>query len=454
MLTAISPLDGRYEEKLAPLQRYFSEDALIRERCAIEIRYISYLIRKAGIFRLSRAEQKRLADAASDCSSIDVARVKEIESTVRHDVKAVEYYLRERFDFLDPNVIHFGLTSEDINNLAYSRLFAGFMTECQLPRLRELLTLLCSLAEAWERAPFPTRTHGQPASPSTAGKELAVFISRLTRVFTALKAFRFRGKLNGATGNYSAPAAAFPNVDWPGISRGFVESLALEFNPATTQIEGHDAWAEYFDLTRRLNNIVIDMNQDIWTYLMLGFLTQTSNPDEVGSSTMPHKVNPIRFENGEGNLQLSNGLLATLSDKLCRSRLQRDLSDSTVTRSIGTALAHSHLALGETIGGLGTLRLDAEACLRDLREHPELLAEPIQTILRAEGVPNPYERLKEFTRGKRLSPASLSAFIGELDVAAPVKRRLKALKVEEYVGLAPEICRRVVAETRRELRKK
>ncbi len=450
-LLAISPLDGRYALSLKSLRNWFSEFALIRARCDIELKFLLDLD-KSGLFPpLAEAEKERITALSGAFCEADALQVKEIENVTRHDVKSVEYFLRKRLGLSNPNMIHFGLTSEDVNNLSYSGLFRGFLSKEMLPRLRELILQLCETASQTAREPFPTRTHGQPATPSTAGKEIAVYISRLTKIFRKLRVFRFRGKLNGATGTYGAMLAAFPSFDWIAFSRKFVESLGFEFNLATTQIEDHDGWAEFFNLVRQANNIVLDLGQDFWTYLMLGFFTEEAVAGEVGSSTMPHKVNPIRFENGEGNLYIANALLAMLSDKLCRSRMQRDLSDSTVTRNVGVAMAHSFLALGETVQGLKKIRFNPARCRKELADSPQLLAEPVQTILRTVVKDDPYELLKQMTRGKTVSLHDVLETLKPYNLGEERLRPVQQMKPEDYIGAAPAICLEIVDQARKEV---
>ncbi|HHJ53259.1 MAG TPA: adenylosuccinate lyase, partial [Caldithrix abyssi] len=332
---AISPLDGRYRQKLAHLSDYFSEFALMRSRVQVELRYL-LVLDAAGLFApLNHAEKQAIERQLDQFTDEDYRQIKEIESRINHDVKACEMFLRETLGLRQPNMIHFGLTSEDVNNLAYTLLLKEYLEREQLPQLRSLLEQLATLAESWCAVPFPARTHGQMASPTTGGKEMAVYINRLLRVYRFLRAFRFRGKLNGATGNFSALVAAFPQYDWIEFSRQFLQSLDLEYNPATTQIEDHDTWGAYFAIVRQLNNILLDFDRDMWLYLTLGYLVMEADAGAVGSSTMPHKVNPINFENSEGNLQISVALLNGITDKLGNSRLQRDLSDSTVERNKG-----------------------------------------------------------------------------------------------------------------------
>jgi len=447
----ISPLDGRYYRRIGHLSDYFSEFALARSRCLVELKYIEALD-ETGLFpALAKREKQKLEKAKETFTEDDFARIKAIEDRVNQDVKSCELFLRESLQLDNPNLIHFGLTSEDVNNLVYNRLFDTFRTDQQLPLLKRLLVRLCKMVEEWCAVPFPARTHGQAASPTTAGKELAVFLSRLLRQYNALRQFRFRGKLNGATGNYSALMAAFPEHDWIAFSRRFVEALGFDANPCTTQIEDHDTWSAYFDLTKRINCIVLDLDRDLWAYISREWFRLKPQTDEVSSSTMPHKVSPINFENSEGNLLLSNALLSTLADNLTQSRMQRDLSDSTMTRNVGVALVHAHLAVMETLRGLEKLALDETAILRDLEDTPEVLAEAYQTILRTTDIDDPYELLKEQTRGRKVSLEDLHRFVDGLDVSDAVKGKLKGLRVRDYVGDAAKICGLVIEEARKEL---
>ncbi len=438
-MDAISPLDGRYGERLAPLAAYFSEPALMGARVRVELQYLEALDTTALFPALTPTERDAMGRAGAAFTAEDYQRIKAIERSVHHDVKACELYLRERLPLANPNMIHFGLTSEDVNNLAYSLLLKSFVGEQLAPLLRRLVARLAAMAAAGKAVPFPARTHGQLASPSTAGKEMAVFLARLLRQNERLVGFRFRGKLNGATGNYQALAAAFPGHDWPAFALGFVSRLGLEFNPATTQIEDHDAWGELFYLVRQINTIVLDLDTDLWLYLALGYFEQAADRKAVGSSTMPHKVNPIHFENSEGNIAMANALLAALAEKLGHSRLQRDLSDSTVARNIGVALAHSILAWQETLRGLDEVAVNPARCRAELENNPQLLAEPIQTILRAHGHPDPYTLLKELTRGRTVTAADLRAFIDRLDVPEELRERLRRLEVTAYTGFAERI---------------
>ena len=448
---AISPLDGRYGKRLEALGEYFSEYALMRSRVIVELRFLKALD-KSGLFeKLTSTELEKIDAIEKEFSIEDYRRIKEIESRLNHDVKSCEVFLQEKLQLKQNNMIHFGLTSEDVNNLAYSFLFKEYAANEQLPQLKELILVLADLAEKWKDDPFPARTHGQMASPSTAGKEMAVFANRLLRQYKLLKDFKFRAKLNGATGNYSALLSAFPDFDWLNFSRDFLTEYGLEPNLVTTQIEDHDNWSAWFNISRQINNIVLDLDRDIWLYLTLGYLRMQAKNGEVGSSTMPHKVNPINFENSEGNMQVSTSLLNGLSDKLGNSRLQRDLSDSTVTRNIGSALGHSHLAVQETIRGLKKLDVNAEYCLSELEAHPELLAEPIQTVLRKEGIDDPYNLLKGITRGKRVTQEELEKFVKDLPISQKAREYLAGLKVSSYIGIAPQICQMVIDEVNQEI---
>jgi adenylosuccinate lyase len=451
MTHTISPLDGRYGDRLQHLSQYFSEYALMRARCQVELCYVLALD-KTGLFMpLTLTEKQRVDDALQHFADEDYQRIKTIENATRHDVKACEIFLREKINLTNNNLIHFGLTSEDVNNLSYNILLKEYLEREHLPLFKKLLETLCMLASQWQSIPFPARTHGQKASPTTAGKEIAVFINRLLRQYRKLKDFQFAGKLNGAVGNFSAMLAAFPEYDWMTFSYRFVENLGLTPNIATTQIEDHDTWAEYFNITRQVNNIVLDLDLDFWTYISYDLFQEEAKTGEVGSSTMPHKVNPINFENSEGNLMLSNSLLTLLSDKLCRSRMQRDLSDSTVERNIGVALAYSYLALTETIKGLQKVKINETKCRQELEDSPELLAEPIQTILKTAGIDDPYTLLKQVTRGKKITQSELLQFIDTLDVDKTLKNKLKALQVTSYIGDAVRICENVLKATRKEI---
>jgi adenylosuccinate lyase len=441
----ISPLDGRYASKVGHLGEYFSEFALMEARSQVECAYL-LAQEETGLWPPLPADRKAaIEDIVDRFDDGDFECIKAIEESTRHDVKSVELFLRDELALPDPNRIHFGLTSEDVNNLAFSLMLESYRVEEQLPTLRRLIRTLRDMAAPLAAAPMPTRTHGQKASPSTAGKEIAVYVERLLRLYERLQAFKFRGKLNGATGNWSAFVAAFPEFDWIGFSEEFVTRLGFVPNLATTQIEDHDAWGEYLNLTRQVANVLIDLDRDFWLYLSMGFFKERADEKAVGSSTMPHKVNPIRFENSEGNLEIATGLLGALADKLSRARLQRDLSDSTATRNVGVALAHVHLAMLESRGGLQKLEYNEALCLAELDESPELLAEPVQTILRTAGVEDPYELLKQATRGQRVTRDDLMRLVEGLDVPEDVKARCRALRARDYTGLAETVCDRVVA---------
>lgn len=444
----ISPLDGRYAYKLEKHQHYFSEMALMRGRCLAELYYVLAL-NETGLFEpLNETEKANIQDAIDNFSEADYNRIKEIENTTKHDVKACEIFLRERTQLRDVNLLHFALTSEDVNNLAHTFLLKAYLEELHLPQIEDILNKLADLADRWKAIPFPSRTHGQKASPSTAGKELAVFINRILRVYKKLKEFKFYGKLNGAVGNYSAMLSAFPNFDWLTFSHNFLKKHGLEPNLATTQIEDHDTWAAYFNLSRQINNIVMDLDVDCWLYISKDLFSEKSQENEVGSSTMPHKVNPINFENSEGNLMFSNSMLGMLSDKLCRSRMQRDLSDSTVERNMGVALSHSYLGLSETLRGLNKLQINESLCREELEDSPELLAEPIQTILKIVGVEDPYTLLKKASRGKKPTRESLTELVNSLDIDQAIKDRCNNLETIDYVGDAVRICDLVLEELR------
>ncbi|MBK8217745.1 MAG: adenylosuccinate lyase [Myxococcales bacterium] len=442
---AISPLDGRYGARLERLASYFSEHALMKARLRVEVEH-AIALSDTGLFgALDEGETARLRDAHATFDAAAYAELKGIEAEVRHDVKACELYLKRKAALRKPNRIHFGLTSEDVNNLAYGTLFDAFLAEVELPLLRDVAMALVPLVRTHADTPFPAATHGQPASPTTAGKELAVFLGRLLRSYDALSRVRIYGKLNGATGNRSAVVAAHPTYDWEAYEKRLVERLGLVPNVATTQVEDHDAWARWLSEVRVANNVVLDLCTDMWLYVSRGLFVQKAKAGEVGSSTMPHKVNPIHFENAEGNLQLSNAQLAFLADKLQKSRMQRDLSDSTVSRNVGAALAHHVLAYEEVQVGLSRVALSEEACRKALEATPELLAEPIQTILRLHVDDDPYKRLLELTRGRAIGPAEMKAFVDGLDVEHGVKEQLRALEVTSYLGDAGKIARKVLA---------
>ncbi len=451
MLKAISPLDGRYLKRVEALGDYFSEYALMGARVWVELQYLLAL-NETGIFPpLGKREIKRIEKMSKTFTKNDYDAIKEIEQTLNHDVKSCEVYLIRELKLRNPNMIHFGLTSEDVNNISHSLILKKYRDEYQLPQLKLFLNFMGKKISEWKTISMPARTHGQMASPTTAGKEMAVFASRILRQYTALKNLKFRGKLNGASGNFSAFVSASKDVNWIQFSKKFLESLDLEMNPATTQIEDHDNWSEYFFIIKMINTILIDMNEDMWMYLMLGYFKQKITVGEVGSSTMPHKVNPINFENSEGNLGIANSLLEHFSSKLSRSRLQRDLSDSTVERNFGVALGHASLGLQETQHGLKKLTVNAELCENELNDYPELLAEPIQTILRREGFSNPYEIMKSLTRGHGITIANLNKFINSLKVNDEVRKELADLRTFTYVGIAEKICNEIIKDLKKGL---
>jgi adenylosuccinate lyase len=447
-LNAISPLDGRYRREVAPLQAYFSEAALYRYRVRVEVEYLIMLTRTRGagwLQALEPQQQAALRALYRQFGDEDARAIAEWDRRVNHDVKAVEYWLRERLEALGlaqwREALHFALTSEDVNNLAYSLLVREARDLALLPALSGLVTTLREQARSEAATAMLARTHGQPATPTTLGKELAVFAARLARTSDELAAISLTGKLNGASGNFAAHVAALPQIDWLTFSRAFVRSLDLEPVLLTTQIEPHDTLAALCDALKRANMVLVDLCQDVWRYISDGYLVQAAAAGEVGSSTMPHKVNPIDFENGEGNLLLANALLEFFSRKLPVSRLQRDLSDSTVLRNLGVAFGHSLFAYTRIAAGLGKLVPDRSRLLNDLQAHPEVLAEALQTILRRAGYPQPYEALKQLSRGRELTLADLRAFVAGLDLSPAVRGELLALTPEGYVGLSARLAR-------------
>ena len=451
-LTALSPLDGRYAAKVDALREQFSEFALIRQRMRVEVAWLLALAAEPAITEVppfSDDARATLDAVVSSFSVADAARVKTIERTTNHDVKAVEYWLKERLAS-SPEIVrvaefvHFACTSEDVNNLAYGIALEEARRNTLLPLLESVAADLRALAHAHADVPMLARTHGQPATPTTLGKEFANVYARLERQIAALARLPIKGKLNGAVGNYNAHAIAYPDVEWEKVAARTVASLGLEFNPYTTQIEPHDGIAEYCDALARANSILIDLDRDIWSYVSLGYFRQRMREGEVGSSTMPHKVNPIDFENSEGNLGFANALLRHLAEKLPISRWQRDLTDSTVLRNLGVALGHAMLGWTALRQGLAKLDVDENRIAADLDSNWEVLAEAIQTILRRHGLPEPYEQLKALTRGKTgMTRESLRAFIAGLALPADAKSRLLVLTPATYVGLAARLARRV-----------
>ncbi len=442
MLTAISPIDGRYASKTQDLANFFSEYALIKYRVFVEVQYFIALV-EHPLPQLQPFPSSRLDDLlrlANQFSVEDAERVKAIEQVTNHDVKAVEYFLKERFDELGigayKEFIHFGLTSQDINNTATPLLTQQALYRVWLPALQDVRVKLTELAKAWSGIPMLARTHGQPASPTTLGKEILVFVARLDEQLRQLDQVPFKAKFGGATGNFNAHYAAYPDVDWLAFGNRFVEErLGLYRSYPTTQIEHYDNLAATFMAMKRINTILIDLCRDIWTYISMDYFGQKVVKGEVGSSAMPHKVNPIDFENAEGNLGLSNALLTHLADKLPISRLQRDLTDSTVLRNVGLPFAHALIAFKSTLKGLGKLTLNEAKLQADLEQNWMVVAEGIQNILRREGYPQPYEALKALTRGKTaLTQADIHAFVDGLDVSAPVKAELKRITPQNYIG--------------------
>lgn len=443
-LTALSPVDGRYGNKVDALRPIFSEYGLIRFRVTVEVRWLQALATIEGITEvpaLSADANAYLDGIVENFSEQDAERVKDIERTTNHDVKAVEYLLKEKVADIPElaavsEFIHFACTSEDINNLSHGLMLKTARDEVVLPLLNELLNKVVELAKSHRDVAMMARTHGQPATPSTLGKEFANVAVRLKRQITQLKAVPLLGKINGAVGNYNAHLAAYPNVDWHGVSQQFVESLGLTWNAYTTQIEPHDYIAEWFDALSRFNTIVIDLDRDLWGYIALNHFKQKTVEGEVGSSTMPHKVNPIDFENSEGNLGIANAIMAHLGQKLPVSRWQRDLTDSTVLRNLGTGVAHAVIAYHATLKGLSKLEVNTQSLLNELDQNWELLAEPIQTVMRRYSIEKPYEKLKALTRGKRINQPALAEFIDTLELPETVKETLKQWTPASYIGQA------------------
>lgn len=450
-LLAISPLDGRYNTKCNDLVPYFSEFGLMRYRLLVEVKWLQALANNPAIEELDpvSASAKTCLDNLVDNFSVeDAQRIKDIEATTNHDVKAVEYFIKEK---LKDNAelaqhlefVHFACTSEDINNLAYGLMLKEGRDQVVLPLMEELTANLATLSRQYAEQPMLSRTHGQPASPSTVGKEFANTVARLRRQIVQISGCTILGKINGAVGNYNAHLSAYPHLDWATFAADFVTDLGLTWNPYTTQIEPHDYIAEVFAAISRFNTVLIDYNRDIWAYISLGYFKQKTVAGEVGSSTMPHKVNPIDFENSEGNLGLANAILGHLAEKLPVSRWQRDLTDSTVLRNIGTGLAHSVIAYRSTIKGLGKLELNAPVIDADIDGCWEILAEPVQTVMRRYRVEQPYEKLKELTRGKGINQDTLQAFIGKLDIPDAAKQELLTLTPRTYLGSAIEQAKNI-----------
>jgi len=449
-LTALSPLDGRYAAGMAPLRALLSEAAFMRYRVRVEIQWLVALS-DAGLPELppfSAPARDRLQALADGFGLAQAQRIKAHERVTNHDVKAVEYFLKESVQDAPELVraaefIHFACTSEDINNTSHALMLDAARREVIVPAIRSVIEALRALAHRHAAVPMLARTHGQPASPTTLGKEMANVVARLEGALPAFEAVPARAKLNGAVGNYNAHLSAYPEIDWEAFSRRVVESLGLHFNAYTIQIEPHDWMAELFDALARLNTILLDLDRDLWGYISLAYFRQKLKPGEVGSSTMPHKVNPIDFENSEGNLGLANALLRHLADKLPVSRWQRDLSDSTVLRNVGVAFGHTLLAWQACRRGLEKLELNEQRLADDLDASWEVLAEPVQTVMRRYGVERPYEQLKEFTRGRAITAQALAAFIAQLPIPEQARARLQAMTPSTYTGKAAELARRI-----------
>ena len=450
-LTALSPLDGRYAAKVEGLRIHFSEYGLMRNRVRVEIEWLKALASARELAECPDFSESTIAElnaVIADFSITDAEAIKAIESRTNHDVKAMEYWLKERLAgnaevMRVGEFIHFGCTSEDINNVSHALMLKDAVDASLLPQLDGLVSRLRDLAHLLAGLPMLARTHGQPATPTTLGKEMANVAARLMRARRQIAAVSLTAKFNGAVGNYNAHLAAYPDVDWESFCRRFIESLELEFNPYTIQIEPHDAMAELFDAMARANTILIDADRDIWQYISLGYFKQKLKAGEIGSSTMPHKVNPIDFENSEGNLGLANAVLRHLAEKLPVSRLQRDLTDSTVLRNMGVAFGYTLLAFDSTLRGLNKLEANPQRLAEDLADAWEVLAEPVQTVMRRFGVPNPYEQLKELTRGKGIEQAALREFIAKLPLPEADRRRLLDMTPASYIGKAAELAKRI-----------
>lgn len=443
-LTAVSPIDGRYGDKVNALRPIFSEFGLLKFRVQVEVRWLQKLAASAEIKEVPAFDANAnayLDKIVQEFNEQDAQRIKTIERTTNHDVKAVEYFLKEKVESIPAlhavsEFIHFACTSEDINNLSHALMLQTARQDVLLPVWRQIIDSIKALAHKYRDLPLLSRTHGQPATPSTIGKELANVAYRMERQFRQLSQVEILGKINGAVGNYNAHIVAYPEVDWHQFSESFVTSLGINWNPYTTQIEPHDYIAELFDCVARFNTILIDFDRDIWGYIALNHFKQKTIAGEIGSSTMPHKVNPIDFENSEGNLGLSNALLGHLSSKLPVSRWQRDLTDSTVLRNLGVGLGYALIAYQATMKGISKLEVNEAHLLQELDRNWEVLAEPIQTVMRRYGIEKPYEKLKELTRGKRVDAAGMQAFIDGLALPEEEKTRLKAMTPANYIGRA------------------
>jgi len=450
-LTALSPIDGRYAAKADPLREWLSEAAFMRNRVKVEVHWLIALSQAglAEIPRFSAAAEGALLALVENFAEADAARIKEIEAVTNHDVKAVEYWMKERVKGnaeleAASEFIHFACTSEDINNTSHGMMLKGARDTVIVPTLRRVQARLVELAHVNADVPMLSRTHGQPASPTTLGKEMANVAARLDRAVRRIEAVELLGKMNGAVGNYNAHLSAYPQLDWEAFSKNVIETrLGLTFNPYTIQIEPHDYMAELFDAVARANTIILDLDRDVWGYISQGYFKQKTKAGEIGSSTMPHKVNPIDFENSEGNVGLANAVLRHLSEKLPVSRWQRDLTDSTVLRNIGVAFGYSLLAYDACLRGLGKLETNPSRLAEDLDACWEVLAEPVQTVMRRYGIANPYEQLKELTRGKGISREALREFIGTLAIPEDARKLLLDMTPGSYIGKAEELARRI-----------
>nr|WP_305910171.1 adenylosuccinate lyase [Methylomarinum sp. Ch1-1]MDP4520180.1 adenylosuccinate lyase [Methylomarinum sp. Ch1-1] len=449
-LTAISPIDGRYADKVEALRPVFSEYGLIRYRVEVEVRWLQALANHPQIEEvpaLSASAMQRLNAIVSDFNEADAQRIKEIEKTTNHDVKAVEYFLKEKISGHEElekvsEFIHFACTSEDINNLSYALMLKEGRSVI-MPQINDCIEAIKKIAVETAGQAMMSRTHGQTASPTTTGKEFANVAARMMRQQEQIQAVQLLGKINGAVGNYNAHSVAYPDVDWQAFAKNFVESLGLNWNAYTIQIEPHDYIAEFFHALSRFNTILLDFDRDVWGYISLGYFKQRTIAGEVGSSTMPHKVNPIDFENSEGNLGIANALFGFLSEKLPVSRWQRDLTDSTVLRNIGVGIAHTSIAIQATLKGISKLQINAETIEADLANNWEVLAEPVQTVMRRYGIEKPYEKLKELTRGQRITPEGMREFIDKLEIPENAKAELLKLTPRDYTGYAEQLAKNI-----------
>ena len=450
-LSAISPIDGRYGSKTKAFRTIFSEYGLIRFRVQVEVRWLQKLAAHPGVTEVpsfSAEANQFLDDIVANFSEEDAAKIKEIERTTNHDVKAVEYFLKEKVSSVEEinkvsEFIHFACTSEDINNLSHGLMLNTGMEEVLFPELKNIITAIKALAEQYAAIPLLSRTHGQTASPSTMGKEMANVVARLQRQLEQIEKVEILGKINGAVGNYNAHLSAYPDIDWAENASEFVTSLGLSFNPYTTQIEPHDYIAELFQAVSRFNTILIDFDRDVWAYISLGYFKQKTLAGEVGSSTMPHKVNPIDFENSEGNLGIANAIMEHLANKLPISRWQRDITDSTVLRNLGVGLAHSLIAYQASLKGISKLEINEQRLAEDLNDAWEVLAEPIQTVMRRYHIAEPYEKLKAFTRGKAIGKDDIGAFIETLEIPESAKESLRQMTPASYLGDANNLAKKI-----------